>query len=306
MTEADIVTITPQTAQRLHTLREQTGVSYAGLLAGRNDVPEGLGADTVANWLFGRSRKARKDHLEYVTRLWEALPRYVFVNDPEAELEEMRELARETGIGPRPLLRGRRREMPEGLTAAMLSSWLADTPLFARRDHLDYALGLWRQVRDAAQGRVRITNERLSELKEHRARTGIGSTRLLKLGEAPPDGLTPAMVTQWLRGNAGTARQDHLTYVLTLWRSLPDEGASGASTFRPMSARERPGTSKRQERVSPRSLPRRKRPPPKHLVPISMTMLKQLASLQEETGISYAKLLEGRGDLPDGLTRRMD
>lgn len=304
----DFVTITPQIIERLCFLREQTGVSYAKLLSGREDVPEGLRADMVANWLFGRSHRAREDHLSYVIRLWEALPRHVFVERPEAEVEAMRVLAHDTRIGPTALLRGRRREMPNGLTAAMLTSWLRDTPDIARQDHIDYALGLWRALVGKAHVRVPITAEHLTELRDLRNRTGVGPTRLLAFGDDQPEGLTPAMITQWLRGGAGTSRKDYLDYVLALWRSVPGKEASAdeqAAQRNSSPVPDRPVLPKKSSERSRKPPPRRaERSRPKRsdiVVPVTRDTMRRLTALQESTGVGFNKLLKGRDDLPDGL-----
>ncbi|MEO1324434.1 MAG: hypothetical protein AAFV59_15655 [Pseudomonadota bacterium] len=55
----------------LQGLRDQSGIGAWALLSPRpNEVPEGLHPATIQQWLDGKVKSARRDHLEFVRKRW--------------------------------------------------------------------------------------------------------------------------------------------------------------------------------------------------------------------------------------------
>ena len=151
----------------------------------------------IRHWLNGRSKSARPDHLRYVIRAWEELPRYEFVENPADEIAEMRRLKEETGFGFSALLSGQREEMPEGLRADIIKGWFENTRVKARRDHLDYVLARWRSLRDDGRVRLAILPDHIDELRGHIERTGVSIKQLLANADDVPGGLSLPMLRSW-------------------------------------------------------------------------------------------------------------
>lgn len=65
------IILTNDIREQLSDHQDQTGVGPMKLLRGRKGKPEGLTARIVVNWMAGTSKKAQKDHLDYMLSLWE-------------------------------------------------------------------------------------------------------------------------------------------------------------------------------------------------------------------------------------------
>jgi len=140
---------TPEVIARFRRETQRTGVGIVKLLAGRGDIPEGLSAKKIANFCQGSVRRIRKDHMDYVMRLWRALPGRSFIELRTADIAALRGHTARTGKGPYAILRGARNK-PDGLTAAIITAWL-NGRVTARKDHLDYVLALYRPGRTASR-----------------------------------------------------------------------------------------------------------------------------------------------------------
>ncbi|EDP64953.1 hypothetical protein BAL199_21394 [alpha proteobacterium BAL199] len=167
--------------------------------------------------------------MEYVLGLWDALPRYEFVDLTDDVRETLRSYRDQSGVGPSALLRGSRKESPDGLNASIVQGWCDGKGRKARRDHLDYVLARWQSLIEDGRERIPVTAEHLARLQRDRRRTGVEPAELIKAAENPPDGLSVVLLHQWISGKVGTARKDHLDFVLERWGGLPDFDASPIS-----------------------------------------------------------------------------
>lgn len=149
---AEYIGITPEILKTLHRHRRRTGLSFQRLLQGKDDLPDQLTAEKIHNWLSGRNRNARKDHLEYVIRQWEQLPeRIERVQITQDILCKLRSEKERTGTGPAGLLFNTARERPQGLSSSMINTWFSRSVITARKDHLDYVLDKWENLPDPPQ-----------------------------------------------------------------------------------------------------------------------------------------------------------
>lgn len=71
---------------------------------------------------------------------------------------------------------------------------------------------------------IEITGELRKTLLQHRERTGVGSSQLLrgKRREAP-NKLTSSFIDNWMRGQSKSAKKEYWDYVLSLYEALPDD-----------------------------------------------------------------------------------
>lgn len=136
--------------------------------------------------------------------------------------KRLRALRDKTGIGPYALLRGHRSVMPDGLSGAAIASWIVGNRKAVRRDQLDFVIALWERQAGFGTNRIALTQEHLDAIRKHRQRTGVELKTLFRASFKPPAGLTVQMVQNWLQGAVKTVRKDHLDFVLSTWRGLPD------------------------------------------------------------------------------------
>lgn len=122
-----------------------------------------------------------------------------------------------------------------------------------------------KKVDRSGADRVTVTDDIRRSLRAHKARSGFGTTRLLRGLESIPPGLNPQIIESWIRGDAKTARRDHLRFVLAEWdRKLAVE-----------------------------------------IVEITPAFLSALLQEKERTGYGAIRLLRDTPGKPDGLTKHM-
>lgn len=148
--------------------------------------------------------------------------------------DELKQQKERTGTGERSLLKGKRADMPAGLSANITASWMDGQVRSARKSHLDYVLESWRSLPDSDRGLKRgrsfsedhhyvpISSEMLEAFHHEKERTGVGAHVLLKQAQdTVPEGLKPRMIVSWLNQEAKTARLELMDYVLDQYRQLP-------------------------------------------------------------------------------------
>ena len=279
------IEIDPGTIDAMRSLQQKTGVGVSKLLSSRRDVPAGLTASKIEGWRSGKTRRAKREDVEYVLSVWNSLPQYEFVEVTEDVSLMLRAYRDQSGVGPYALLRGRRADRPKGLKSPMVQRWLEGQAGGVRKDHLDFVLARWRAVINGSRDRVPITGDYLAQLQLHRTRSGVGPTKLLTLGGVP-DSLSVAMLRNWINGKIGTARRDHLEFVLERWAALPtaDISLSGLG-IEPHKVR------CRQVVVTDES-----RPWSGHGVdvrlPLTQEIIAELVALQEKSGLGPAPLFK--------------
>lgn len=236
------IKITQEIRNRLHDYKEQTGIGASALLRGkRKDLPQGLNSAVIQNWLNGKIKSARKDHLNYVLSEWGriAAKGETRIDITKGRIKELLRHRKRTGIGPVALLNisDGRTKAPDGLTPAMIHGWLSGIIKTANQEHFQYALSKWERLPTSsieyAKGRSRhqietmkgilhITDDMRAALCDLRDETGIGAQKLLSGNKEKPRGLTPGMINNWLTGGVVTASQEHYEFVLNEWKNLKE------------------------------------------------------------------------------------
>lgn len=213
------VSVTPEARAELCRLQTETRIGTSVLLRGATDKPAGLTGAKVKQWMDGAVKTSPPGHLEYVLKRWRKIPKRIALTTEL--IEPLRALQSQTGIGAWALLRGAC-DMPDKLSPTVVSSWLGNRTKNARKDHYDYVLRRWKDLAKLGRHLIMLDNERLTVLRRQYERSGIHPNELFHHTKALPDGLTPVMITNWLRGNARRIRQDHYEYVLRHWRAVEE------------------------------------------------------------------------------------
>lgn len=217
------VPVTDDVRQDLHRLHNASGIGPQALLRGATDKPDGLNASMILRWMNGKRKKttAPITHLIYVLERWEVAGRKVPLT--EVMIEELRFLMEKTGMGVQALFREARNRPPR-LSNAMVNGWFSGKTRRVQLEHYEYVLNRLRRLESEGirNTRVPFTPEMLNALKRERKRTGISTTRLLSYSEDPPEGLTAAMITNWLMGVSRFVKREHYEFVLDLWKKLPE------------------------------------------------------------------------------------
>lgn len=67
-----------------------------------------------------------------------------------------------------------------------------------------------------------ISKEMRKDLRSHWKRTGVSTRRVLERNAPIPDGLTVAMVNDWIANRLHEARPSHWNFVLSHWMAMPN------------------------------------------------------------------------------------
>lgn len=127
----------------------------SGVLEGADDKPKGLTRAVIASWLDGKPKTVREDYLTWVLTRCEDLTRNGTHRVPVTKdtRDWLIALRQRSGVTQTNLLRGRR-DVPDGLSAQIITGWINAATKTARKDHLDYVIALWeRLAREAGRPR---------------------------------------------------------------------------------------------------------------------------------------------------------
>ena len=150
----DFVSVTHEHVRDMQAQSTRTKVGPRVLLQTMPDKPDGLEHYTIEAWMSGRSRTARKDHLDCVLGCWSALPaanrvRYLksgYREITKAQHDRLHALKAQSGLGPNAVMRGAK-DAPSGLGSETIKGWMVGTIQSARPAHLHYVLNRWEALR---------------------------------------------------------------------------------------------------------------------------------------------------------------
>jgi len=128
---------------------QDMGLLPEKLFDGAADVPGGLNAGVIGEWLDGSASEAKKNHLDWVLARCKALssvetPRVAITEGLRATLIAHRE---RSGVAQSALLKGAR-DLPDGLSAPLITAWIGGFVDSARKDYLDYVIARWKALPD--------------------------------------------------------------------------------------------------------------------------------------------------------------
>lgn len=135
---------------------------------------------------------------------------------------------------------------------------------------------------------VPISKVMRKRLRHHWKRTGISTRRVLQRNEPIPDGLTIAMVNDWIANRLHEARPSHWNFVMTCWAAIADcEGI-----------RQR-NLAARRSRGRPKNVPNAIR------IPLTQEMSSAFRAELARTNADMKRDILDRPRAPDGLTQRV-
>ncbi|MCG8532135.1 MAG: hypothetical protein MI749_15935, partial [Desulfovibrionales bacterium] len=273
----ELVCLDPETVERLRTYHQNTDILIPDLLKIMPGQPDGLRADMVHQWMSGKYRNVRQDHLEFVLKAWARVPQYEFVTITPEILDRLRDYKDQTGLGPMAILRGTRGRCPKGLRADHIKTWLKGTNKKVRKEHLEFVLYQWKMLLNEGQGRIDLSDDTIEQLKSHRDRSGVYPGELLRKADNIPKGLNAGIIAGWLERRALSAKKEHVEFILDLWSKQVDREMSN---------------------VSPKSWG----DSAKGWTVLDDRIIKTLRTYMEQTNVSGTKLLKNASDVPKGLT----
>lgn len=258
-----LIPITKEIVTKIENLRRSTGLSPARIAAVTPDWPADFNPENVYNWLSGRAASGRQDHLAILISAYEEFE--IDHVSTATVAEGLRAEKQRSGMSPRTLL-ARAEHIPDGLTPDIVDDWLKGKLAPARRDHIEFVLGLWRQQPDSKTASIAVTQEMIEAIEGHRRRTGVGFYAIL-VGLKGAPGLRPGTLYQMVEGTTKTIRRNYYESVLSAYEALPER--TELLTFSP-------------EAVAP------------------------IRVEQSRTGLSISRLVRFQSDLPPGFcVRRM-
>lgn len=147
--------------------RQRTGIAPVSLLKGREGIPYGLTSQEVSNWYSGKFKSAPEISLQRVLEMYRELPDYnpgQFPNsridswqpqkiekieiDPD-DLRRLRHYRDKSGILPGFILKNSD-NIPSGLYASTISTWLNGATTKANPVYLDFVLKRCREILEEA------------------------------------------------------------------------------------------------------------------------------------------------------------
>jgi len=221
--DSEFVTIDEVIRAKLSALKKQSGWGAGALLKGQRDkAPDGLGAGLIYHWMNHHGASARREHLDYVITRWKEIIAngQHFVELPPETLNDLKGYRARSQIGVARLFKTAQ-NLPDNLTPSMVNRWFSGKQKTVRHDHLEFVLRLWasmpedsaRQHNAARRGLKAIPCDTLERLKDLKTKSGLGGETIIAMGDAP-EGLNANIINNWFSGVTGSARPEHLDFVL--------------------------------------------------------------------------------------------
>ncbi|MEK6637720.1 MAG: hypothetical protein AABY88_06510 [Pseudomonadota bacterium] len=133
-----------------------------------------------------------------------------------------------------------------------------------------------------------ITKEMRKELRHHWKRSGVSTRRVLEAHPPIPDGLTVAMVNDWIANRLHVARPSHWNHVMQIWSALPD-------------------CDDHQKRLASRQkgAGRPRDPETATRIPFAREMSEEFKTELARTNADMERDILNAPDAPDGVTQRL-
>ena len=133
-----------------------------------------------------------------------------------------------TGVGVLKLLRGTRKERPEGITVSMIEGWMSGEVSTAFPEHLNWVFKRYQNYQPKPKikqksDRIPISEDMRQHLISEKTRTGLGVVNIMRHLPSPlPEGLTKNIIQSWELGAAKSAKEKHWDAVVNTYAKLPN------------------------------------------------------------------------------------
>ena len=224
-----VIPITPDMRKALCDEKDRTGIGGEALLNyADEDIPSGLKNTTIKGWMRGQSRTANETHYDFVMQLYSTLTpekiyrRRYLEKDGHVELTKeiistLKALKRDSGISTMRLLKGRK-DIPKGLTSAIINRWISGDMKTARKGHFDYVVKAWQEI----DKRLTLTPEMYELFHSEYARTGMTRGRFLRLFTSKDGELPKGLIDALLSGKRHTMTAQNWEFMIERFKMLPD------------------------------------------------------------------------------------
>ncbi|MEO1207190.1 MAG: hypothetical protein AAFV45_12755 [Pseudomonadota bacterium] len=202
---------------------QRTGLGVHAILSGKRHIlPKGLTAAKVNGWRSRRTKTAKPEHLQFVSRLWKYAPdKPQAVRITERYKSQLRREMERTGVGVHAMLKGTRNKMPEGLNAGIVRKWFNGGNATARQDHLTYVLDQWKALPDKPQ-EIPVTEAMREALRAEIERTGLSPKMMLSRTELSVPGVSAIYASSLLNGTLLKTYRTQFQAMIEAYQSCPD------------------------------------------------------------------------------------
>ena len=230
------VSLTPEILKTLRDHVTRTGKGVYALLRDADDAPADLDPNLINSWFGGKVVTVRKDHLDYILKLYETPALDILVPITDDMRTEFMNHVRRTGLKSKTLIRatgyndkgrmecwlhGRTKRAPKNELHAFIERCraLPDAPLKTLKQTIKK-----RPYQSASPSRHPPLMPEMSEaLRTEIERTGIGPTALAEKYLNDMEDISASLINRWVTGAIKTARRDLYERALETWRGLPDD-----------------------------------------------------------------------------------
>lgn len=132
-----------------------------------------------------------------------------------------------TKLGGRALLRGKRGQLPDGLSGSMIDKWRSGSIASAKPTHLEWVLREYEAWTPPplpdAPTKMMLTDELRAFIQNEAKRTGLGAVAILRHVPKPiPEGLNQQKIQRWLSGKTRRAEEEHWNLVMAAYAQIMD------------------------------------------------------------------------------------
>lgn len=113
------------------------------------------------------------------------------------------------------------KNIPDGLSPAKISAWLAGATKSALKSDLDYVFDLYEALPQVEI--IPLTSSMIQTLKGEINRTNVHTTQLVRSDSNTHNWCTVRRISNWLEGAVNNVNAAHYVHVLELWQKFPSK-----------------------------------------------------------------------------------
>lgn len=215
LTKQEYIIISEEQRQLLCFYQEKSGLKPQALLKGAGtEIPVGLNSTIIKKWLKEPGITARKDHFKFVLIKWgETLQSTARTRIDSRLRSEIIARFKVLQISPEAFMRNTK-NIPPGLNAPLIRSWILGKTKSARKDHINFVLNSI-----PVGSFMSLDEEKLETIRCLKNKSNI-SVRLLAQMKDLPNGLDERRINLILGGRVQKIKKDHYQGLLELLESF--------------------------------------------------------------------------------------
>lgn len=153
--DPNIIDLTTERITALKSEATRTGTTASRLIKNTTkEIPEGMKALSVDNWLRGAQKQIVKSHYDFIMSEFESLSDDAFkIQLTKANISLLKREMKKTGLVASQILRIAPKPLPNGLNERQISAWLCERVKTAKRDQWDYVIETLASVKKSQRRR---------------------------------------------------------------------------------------------------------------------------------------------------------